>query len=197
MLEALDGRLWFATTKGAAWLDPAALAKNRNRLPPPVAISAVVSNGKVYPGSKALTLPARTENLEIDYTALSLAMPERVVFLYRLAGADREWQNAGTRRQAYYTKLRPGKYQFRVIARNNDGVWNNSGAALDFDISPAWFQTAWFLTLVSVSGIALAALLYRLRVRQIAAGINARFEERMAERTRIAQELHDTLLQGF
>jgi len=197
LVEAADGRLWFATIKGIAWLDPGALERKPNRLPPPVAISAVVSNGKTYAGTNALTLPPRTENLEIDYTALSLAIPERVLFRYKLDGVDTEWQNAGTRRQAYYTKLRPGHYNFRVIACNNDGVWNNSGAALDLNVSPAWFQTAWFVFLCVACGILLVSAIYRLRVRQVAAGINARFDERLAERTRIAQELHDTLLQGF
>jgi signal transduction histidine kinase len=197
VVEAADGRLWFATTKGVAQLDPAALQRKPNRLPPPVTISAVVSNGKTYAGSGRLTLPARTENLEIDYTALSLAIPERVLFRYKLDGVDNGWQNAGTRRQAYYTKLRPGPYQFHVIACNNDGVWNNAGAALDVDVAPAWFQTNWFRLLCVACGIFLVSMLYRLRVRQVAAGINARFNERLAERTRIAQELHDTLLQGF
>ncbi len=82
-------RLWFATTKGIAWLDPATFERNRNRVPPPVIITAVVSNGKSYAGSKALSLPACTENLEIDYTALSLAIPERVLFRYKLDGVDR------------------------------------------------------------------------------------------------------------
>jgi len=197
VVEAADGRLWFATTKGIAWLDPAALVRKPNRLPPPVVISAVISNGKTYAGSRRLTLPAHTENLEVDYTALSLAMPERVLFRYKLDGVDNEWQNAGTRRQAYYTKLRPGPYRFRVIACNNDGVWNDAGAILDFDVAPAWFQTNWFRVLCVACGIFLVSALYRLRVRQVAAGINARFDERLAERTRIAQELHDTLLQGF
>ena len=197
VVETSDGRLWFATTKAIASLDPTKRAKGRNMLAPPVAISAIHSSGNVYPGSSEVKLPARTENLEIDYTALSLAMPERVLFRYQLAGVDSEWESAGTRRQAYYTKLRPGRYTFRVSARNNDGVWNEAGAALNIDIAPAWFQTSWFQILLLTCGTALAYLLYRLRVRHIAAGIYTRFEARMAERTRIAQELHDTLLQGF
>jgi signal transduction histidine kinase len=197
VVEAADGRLWFATTKGIAWLDPAAVERKPNRLPPPVTISAVISDGNTYAGSNALTLPANTQNLEIDYTALSLAIPERVFFRYKLVGVDSEWQNVGTRRQAYYTKLRPGHYRFRVVACNNDGVWNDAGAVLDLGVAPAWFQTSWFRFLCVGCGIFLASAFYRLRVRQVAAGINARFNERLAERTRIAQELHDTLLQGF
>jgi signal transduction histidine kinase/ligand-binding sensor domain-containing protein len=197
LVEAPDGRLWFATTKGVAWLDPAVFDKNRNRVPPPVIISAVLSDGKTYAGSSAVALPARTENLEIDYTALSLAIPERVLFRYKLDGVDREWQNAGTRREAYYTKLRPGPYKFHVTACNNDGVWNEAGAILDFNVAPAWFQTSWFVLLCVACVVLLVTAIYRLRVEQIAARINARFDERLAERTRIAQELHDTLLQGF
>ena len=197
LVEAADGRLWFATTKGIAWLDPAALERKPNLVPPPVVISAVVSNAKTYAGSDRLDLPAHTDNLEIDYTALSLAIPERVLFRYRLDGVDRDWQNVGTRRQAYYTRLRPGRYKFHVIASNNDGVWNEAGATLDFSVAPAWFQTIWFRLLFSACVIFLVSAAYRLRVRQVAAGINARFDERLAERTRIARELHDTLLQGF
>jgi len=197
VVEAADGRLWFATTKGIAWLDPAALLRKPNRLPPPITISSVISDGKTYAGSNGLTLPAHTENLEIDYTALSLGMPERVLFRYKLDGIDNDWQDVGTRRQAYYTKLRPGSYTFRVIASNNDGVWNYAGASLSLGVAPAWFQTNWFRLLCFACAIFLVSALYRLRVRQVAAGINARFDERLAERTRIAQELHDTLLQGF
>jgi len=197
VVEASDGRIWFATIKGIAWLDPTALERNRNSLPPPVVVSAIASNGKVYPGGSSLTLPKYTENLEIDYAALSLRMPERVLFRYRLEGVDNGWQNAGTRRQAYYTKLRPGQYRFRVMACNDDGIWNEAGALLSFTLSPAWFQTAWFRLVCVGCGVTMLLLLYRLRVRQIAAGINSRFAERLAERNLVAQELHDTLLQGI
>jgi signal transduction histidine kinase len=197
VVEASDGRLWFATTKGIASLDPAALEKNRNRLPPPVVVSTIIANGKTYAGGNGLTLPQYTENLEIDYAALSLAMPERVFFRYKLDGVDGGWQSVGTRRQAYYTKLRPGQYRFRVMACNNDGVWNETGALVSFTLSPAWFQTAWSRMLAVASGVVMVWLLYWLRVRQVAAGIQARFAERLAERNMVAQELQDTLLQGF
>ncbi len=103
VVEASDGHLWFATTKGVAWLDPATLDSNRNRLSPPVLISSVLANGKTYASLGKLALPAHTQNLEIDYTALSLAIPERVRFRYKLDGVDQDWQDVGTRRQAYYT----------------------------------------------------------------------------------------------
>ena len=197
VVEAPDGRLWFATTQGIAWLDPATFERNRNQEPPPVIITAVTSNGKTYEDSKTIDLPAQTDNLEIDYTALSLAIPERVLFRYKLDGVDSDWQNVGTRREAYYTKVRPGRYAFRVIACNNDGVWNETGATLNLNVAPAWFQTIWFRMLCVAGFVLLAVAFYRLRMSQVAASINARFDERLAERTRIAQELHDTLLQGF
>ena len=197
VVEAPDGRLWFATTQGIAWLDPTVVERNRNRTPPPVIISAVTANGKTYADTNTVNLPAQSNNLEIDYTALSLAIPERVLFRYKLDGVDADWQSVGTRREAYYTKLRPGRYTFHVIACNNDGVWNETGASLNLDVAPAWFQTIWFLLLCVLCLIALAVGFYRLRMRQVAASITARFDERLAERTRIARELHDTLLQGF
>jgi len=195
--ESSDGRLWFATTKGIAWLDPAKLEENRNHLPPPVMISSVVYDGRTYVGSKSLTLPARTDKLAIDYTALSLAIPERVRFRYMLDGVDREWQDAGTRRQAFYNSLTPGRHRFRVTACNNDGVWNEDGATLDFVVAPAYYQTIWFRSLSVLALLALAAGLYQLRLRAVARQFHIRTEERVAERTRIARALHDTLLQSF
>ncbi len=195
--ESPDGRMWFATTRGIAWLDPATLHKSRNRLPPPVLISSITSNGKTYPGSNDLTLPAHTERLEIDYTALSLAIPERVLFRYKLDGVDSEWQDAGTRRQAFYTRLPPGHYQFHVIACNNDGVWNETGASLGVSIKPAFYQTWWFTALMVLAAGALLLWAIRLRIHNIARQLQGRLAERVAERERIARELHDTLLQSL
>src|SRR5262249_61812542 len=127
--------LWVATTKGIAWLDPAKLQENRNPLPPPVMISSVFYNGRTYVGSKNLTLPAHTEKLTIDYTALSLAIPERVLFRYMLDGVDKEWRDARNRRQAFYTNLSPRNYRFRVVASNNSRVGNKEGAFFDFAIA--------------------------------------------------------------
>lgn len=197
LAESRDGRLWFATTRGIAWLDPAALHKNRNRLPPPVMISSVVSNGAVYAGSSDLTLPAHTDRLEINYTALSLSIPERVLFRYKLEGVDSDWQNVGTRRQAFYTHLPPGNYRFRVIACNNDGVWNETGASLGVEIKPAFYQTWWFIALVTLAAAALLWWVVRLRITNITRQLQERLAERVDERERIARELHDTLLQSL
>jgi signal transduction histidine kinase/ligand-binding sensor domain-containing protein len=194
--ESSDHRLWFATTRGIAWLDPAKLQEYRNHLPPPVMISSVSSNGKTYVGPQNLTLPAHTEKLEIEYTALSLAVPERVLFRYMLDGVDHEWQDAGTRRQAFYNNLSPRRYTFRVIACNNDGVWNEAGAALDLAVAPAYYQTNWFrLSCVAVFPALLWGL-YRFRLRRLAREFSMRLDERVTERSRIARELHDTLLQS-
>jgi len=192
-VEASDGRLWFATNNGLAWIDPAHIV--RNGLPPPVSILSIGDEIGRQPMSGAVKFAAGTRTVEIDYTALSLSIPERVEFRYKLEGVDKDWQNVGTRRQAFYTSLGPGRYRFRVIACNNDGIWNEEGAVLDFSIAPAWYQTNWFLLLTVVSGFFVVAALYRLRVRRIASDISARFDERLAERTRIARELHDTFLQ--
>jgi signal transduction histidine kinase len=106
------------------------------------------------------------------------------------------WQESGSRRQAFYSDLRPGSYRFRVIASNNDGVWNEQGATLDIVIDPAWYQTTWFLALSVIMGLVVVVWgLYALRMRQVARALNARFDERLAERTRMARDLHDTLLQ--
>lgn len=193
MTQGTDGRLWFMATGGLAWLHPAKLT--RNTLPPPVAVRSITAGGQRFAIDGNLTLPARTKDVRIDYTALSLAVPERVRFRYRLDGSDHDWQDAGGRREAFYTNLGPRAYRFRVIAANNDGVWNDTGAVLAFTIAPAWYQTRWFMLLCICAGLAIVGAAYRLRVRQIAHAMSARFDERLAERTRVARELHDTFLQ--
>ena len=136
-----------------------------------------------------------TRELQINYTALSFSVPGKVRFRYRLEGKDTHWEDPGTRRQAFYEDIGPGNYRFRVVASNNDGVWNDVGAAVDFSIAPAWYQTYWF-RILSILAIILAVwTFYRLRMRQIAKAMSASFDERLAERTRLARELHDTLLQ--
>lgn len=188
-----DGRLWFANETVIQMIDPAHLTGNR--LPPPVHIEGMTADRKDYPTNSVILLPAQTRDLEIDYTALSFVAPQKMRFRYRLEGRDAEWQEAGTRRQAFYSDLRPGSYRFRVIASNNDGVWNEVGATLDFTIPPAWFQTVWFRIAAILAVLLVVFAIYRLRVRQIAHELNARFDERLAERTRLARELHDTFLQ--
>ena len=192
---AEDGRIWVSGTSGTAWIDPSHL--DRNPLPPPVAIESILVNDREYQPVPGVTLPALPSDIEIDYTALSLSIPERVRFRYQLEGYDRTWQDAEDRRSAFYTGLGPGHYTFRVIACNNDGVWNETGAAVDLIVPPAWFQTSWFRVLCVLTAVALLWLLYLLRLGQLASQMQARLRERLAERERIARELHDTLLQGI
>ena len=189
-----DGRLWFITDEGIAWIDPRRLY--RNLVPPPVIIRSLAANGRTFDPAPGLRLAAGTSNLQIDYTALSLQNPERVRFRYRLAGVDKGWIDAGGRREAFYTRLGPGRYRFQVIAANNDGVWNDRGAGFDFAIPPTFVQSGWFLLLCAAVAALVLWALYILRMRQLAARIQSRLEERVAERERIARELHDTLLQG-
>jgi signal transduction histidine kinase/ligand-binding sensor domain-containing protein len=192
-IQGTDGRIWFVATRGVAWIDPKNISKNA--MPPPVSITSISADGSSHVQLTELRLPARTKNVQIDYTALSLSIPERVQFRYKLDGIDREWQDPGPKREAYYSRLPPGQYTFHVIASNNDGIWNATGAMVAFTIPPAWFQTTWFYTLCAAASLLLLWSLYQIRVRYIARAISARFDERLAERTLIARDLHDTLLQ--
>ncbi len=192
--EAAGGRLWFATRDGIVWLDPNHLY--RNMLAPPVSIRSLTANGVTYQPANGLKLPSHISNLQIDYAALSLQAPERVMFRYRLDGVDKTWIDPGSRRQAFYTDLRPRTYIFHVIAANNDGVWNDTGASLTFTIQPTFVQSKIFLALCIAAGAALLWCLYTLRLRQIASRVRLLMTERLAERERIARELHDTFLQS-
>lgn len=194
-VEATDGRLWFATDNGLAIVNPAQIKKNE--LPPPVLIKSVNVDGKNFAIKRELQFPPATVNLQINYTALSLSIPERVAFKYRLENFETEWREAGNRREAFYTNLAPGKYRFQVIAANNDGVWNEEGAVLDFEIMPVFYQTKWFFLLCLIALAAFALAVFAWRVRQVKSRLHLLYEERLAERTRIAQDLHDTLLQGM
>ncbi len=193
--RAADGRLWFATSDGVAWIDPHHWP--HNALPPPVQIEKVIADDREQDTSGRLSLPPRTRNVEIHFAALSLAAPERNRYRYKLEGYDPDWRTAVRARTATYTNLPPRNYRFRVIASNNDGVWNETGATLDFAIVPAFYQTRAFLVfcIAAVGGLAWAG--FRWRMRRERSLLQLQFRERLAERTRIAEELHDTLLQGF
>src|SRR3984885_4198781 len=192
-VRSKDGRLWFIGYSTVQMIDPGHSYKNQ--IPPPVHVEGLIADGKSYSSSSPITLPPLTRDLEIDYTALSFVLPQRMAFRYMLDGRDTSWQDPGLRRQAFYNDLRPGYYRFRVIASNNDGVWNTTGASLEFRIAPAWYQTELFRWAAGFAALLVLAGIYRLRVRQIGRAMTARFDERLAERTRIARDLHDTFLQ--
>jgi signal transduction histidine kinase/ligand-binding sensor domain-containing protein len=197
-----DGRIWFLPRDGVSVIDPRHLPSNK--VPPPVHIEQITADRKIYwqnwsgdASSSRPKLPPLIRDLEIDYTALSFVAPEKNRFRVKLEGRDADWQDVGNRRQAYYGNLSPGNYRFRVTASNNSGVWNEAGTSLDFSVAPAYYQTNWFRLSCVVAFLALLWGLYQLRLQQIAREFNAGLEARVTERTRIARELHDSLLQGF
>jgi signal transduction histidine kinase/ligand-binding sensor domain-containing protein len=193
-IEGTDGRIWFALTQGLVWVDPKRIP--RNSVLPTVSLDWADANGSKLHSFSFQRLAAHTTALRIAYTASSLSVPERVRFRYKLEGQDKSWNEAGTRREASYTNLSPGPYRFRVIACNNDGLWNDTGATWDFVIAPAFDQTIWFRVLLGLTAAGLMWLLYSLRLRQATAQVQARLGERLEERGRIARELHDTLIQS-
>ena len=190
-----DGRLWFALRGGMVSIDPRHVIENR--VPPPVIVESATADDHSVAATTGARLPARTRSLHIEYTALSFAAPEKVRFKTKLEGFDTSWVDAGARRDVTYTNLDPKKYHFRVTACNNDGVWNEAGATWEFSVLPAFYQTYWFVALCIVAAASMLWTLYRLRMRSATYGIQSRYEGRLAERTRIARELHDTLLQSL
>jgi signal transduction histidine kinase/ligand-binding sensor domain-containing protein len=193
--KAADGKLWFVRGVGVSVIDPHHLSFNER--PPPVHIERVTADDKIYDATNGLRLPARTRNLAIDYTALSFVAPEKVRFRYMLEGQNRNWHEVVNDRQIQYTNLAPGPYRFRVMASNNSGVWNETGDTLSFSIAPAYYQTRWFAALLVIATAALLWEAYRLRVAHIARQFNRTLDARVSERTRIARDLHDTLLQSL
>jgi PAS domain S-box-containing protein len=160
-----DGRLWFVNGVALQMIDPSHLSGDGTVSP--VYVETVVADRKQYKPQEGLQLPPLTRDLQIGYTSPSFLIPQKVKFRYRLDGHDHDWQDAGTRRGAFYTDLGPGKYRFRVIASNNDGVWNEAGTTLDFVVAPAFYQTAWFRSLCVFLFLALLTALYRLRLRHL------------------------------
>jgi signal transduction histidine kinase len=194
-----DGRIWVATDGGLATIEPRDISQNVAA--PPVLIEAVRIDGRELAPADEIAVPPRSADLEIDYTATSLSIPERVRFRYQLEGTDETWREVGTRRRAYYSRLPPGRYRFRVMASNAGGVWNETGADLVLRVLPTWYQTAWFrsglVLLIGALGAAAAALVQRRRHLLSQQALRGKYEATLAERTRLAGELHDTLFQAF
>ena len=193
-----NGTLWFATLRGVSTVDPQHLPMNR--VPPLMAIERFSVDDQPEPPadlsaqqSGPLKITAGARRFAFNYAALSYTAPNKVRFRYKLVGFDHAWVDAGSQRSAYYTNLPPGRYTFRVIACNNDGVWSPAPASLSFDLRPYFYQTYWFYLLLILSIGMLGYLAYLWRVRQV----ESRFNAVLAERNRIAREIHDTLAQGF
>ncbi len=190
-----DGRVWFSSGVVVQMVDPPKLSAKA--LPAQTYIESVLVDRKELPATANLRVAPHPRDVQIDYTSPTFLIPQRVKFRYRLDGYERDWHDAGTRRQAFYTDLPPGKYSFLVIAANSDGVWNDQGARLDFFVAPAYYQTSWFRALCMVDFLALLWVAYQWRVRQLRHQFEMTLDARVSERTRIARELHDTLLQSF
>ena len=189
-----NGHLWFATGTSLQEIDP--LALRQNGVPPPIHVERVIADRVAIDIQTPINLPALTRDLEVDYTATSFTLPQRVRFQYRLRGRSDDWIDAGTRRQAFYSDLKPGTYRFEVRACNNDGLWNNSAQGVDFAVLPAIYQTNWFRSLCVVFSMLVLWLAYIIRARQLQQYARTMAETEARERERIARGLHDTLLQG-
>jgi signal transduction histidine kinase/ligand-binding sensor domain-containing protein len=186
-----DGRLWLANDAVLQMVNPGGLRKNDSA--PPVYVEEVHADRKDYAIDKLVRLPPLSRDIEIGYTALSFSIPEKIRFRVKLEGRDPDWQDMGNEHKKFYNDLPPRRYRFRVIASNNSGVWNETGAALEFSIAPAFYQTTWFRASLAVVFVAILWGLYRLRLYQVA----REFSAQTGERARIARDLHDTLLQSF
>ena len=186
-----DGRLWFSTVRGLLALDASRVKHSLS--PPPVVIEDVLVNGQSELPANIENLPPDRKNLEFHYTGLSFLLPSRITFRYILEGFDRKWIDAGARREAFYTNLPPGQYRFRVIACNVDGTCNETGSSAAFILAARYYQRAWFIPFCCALAGFIFWIAYRLRIRRL----RQQFGLVLAERSRIARELHDTLIQGF
>jgi ligand-binding sensor domain-containing protein len=193
-----DGSLWFATLDGVSSVEPEQMPENR--VPPPVAIEKILVDDHPLPLSPAspsvdqqLTVRPGANRLEFQYAGLSFVAPQKVKYRYQLQGFDHGWIEAGTRRAAFYTNLPPGSYRFRVLAANNDGVWNMTGASFGLRMMPHFYQTWWFYSALVLGLLLLGYLIYRWRVL----AVEAEWGAVLRERGRMAREIHDTLAQGF
>ncbi|MGA8812742.1 MAG: triple tyrosine motif-containing protein [Candidatus Sulfotelmatobacter sp.] len=194
-IEGTDGRLWFTGSDGVVWLDPAR-ASNRTP-PPPVTIESVSADDQGYRVDLPIRFPAHTSSVQITYAAVSLADPEAIRFRYKVREIDRDWHEAETSTSVSYRNLPPGSYHFFVNTSDTNGLWSDNTATAEFTVLPAFYQTNWFRSLCATVFLALLWAAYQLRVRQLHKQFAMTLEARVGERTRIARDLHDTLLQSF
>jgi ligand-binding sensor domain-containing protein/signal transduction histidine kinase len=186
-----DGRLWFPTMDGAVIINPTSL--QANQMPPPVVIESLVVDGRPFDLADQVSCPPGSKHFELSYSALSFIAPERIRFRYRLDPYDRDWIEVIGRRSAHYTGVPPGSYRFRLKAISSDGVASHKEAVLALEVRPFFYQTVWFGTTVVMLAVALIMLAFALRLRQVM----GRCQAVLAERQRMAREIHDTLAQGL
>jgi len=190
-----DGRVWIATNHGLAVVDPAQLKSESS--PTLTRIEGISADGSSINLTDRVRIPPGQQRLAFTYSGVNLSAPESVRFRYKLEGFDRDWREPTTQRETVYTNLAPRTYLFRVIASDREGNWDGSESAIAIVVEPEYWQTLWFRLSVPFALLIVAIGMYRWRVRYVSQQLNLRFEERLAERTRIAQDLHDTLLQGL
>jgi signal transduction histidine kinase/ligand-binding sensor domain-containing protein len=188
------GRVWISLNRG--------LSVAGSELPPLDSSPIVARIESVSAGGEQVDLQdplkfAASQTINFNYASTSLSMPERIRFRYKLDGYDRGWNETVASRQVIYSHLDPGSYRFRIVASSREGLWNGPETTIPFVVEPALWQTWWFRASCLLVGAMMIVTLHRLRTYQLTRQLNIRFQERLAERTRIAQELHDTLLQGF
>jgi len=194
-IEGTDGRLWFTVTNGVVWLDPNRASTKMP--PPPVTIQSITADDKSFGLDQSLRFPARTSNVQIGYAAISLFNPEAIRFRYKLRETDKDWHEAATSTSVSYRNLPPGSYHFVVNASDTSGLWSDNTATAAFTVLPAFYQTNWFRALCAMFLLGLLWAAYQWRVLQLHHQFEMTLEARVGERTRIARELHDTLLQSF
>jgi signal transduction histidine kinase/ligand-binding sensor domain-containing protein len=190
-----DGKLWIATTQGLAMLDLPRLPRTDRK--PAIYIEELTVGRNQQPPGHELVLPPGTHHLELPFAAIELSSPERIRLQYRLDSVDSEWLDALSPAHAIYTNIPPGKHAFHIRACNRDGIWDRAGVVYYITQQPYFYETGWFRLATVMAGLLLLWGLYRLRLRQATARVTTRLEGRLAERSRIARELHDTLLQSF
>ena len=194
VLQDSSQRIWLSLGGGLCVVDP--IRVTDTTAPAISHVEGVAVDGERLASWNALRLASGHRRVAFDFIGLSLGSPDRVRYRYRLDPLDSEWTEPTAARQAVYANMSPGKYRFRVVASNGDGVFNGGETAVSLEVVPRFWQLLWFQFAAGMVTLLAALAIYRLRLRRLAAELNMRFEERLAERTRIAQELHDTLLQG-
>ena len=189
------GRIWFSLRSGLSVVNPSQIMDYS--LPALPHIEAITADNNTANLAAPIRIPPSPRRITFEYTGLSLAMPGRIQFRYFLESFDNSWSQPVAAREAVYTNLGPGSYRFRLVASNSEGLWNGPETAIALNVAPAYYQTYWFRLSCIVAFLGMLAAAYQLRLRQLSREFNLRLEERVNERTRIARDLHDTLLQSF
>ncbi|WP_260741695.1 sensor histidine kinase [Tunturiibacter lichenicola] len=188
------GRIWIALKSGLSLADP--IVTSKDAVPTKVRIESMAAGGSRVNMQNPIKISSGIQSITLNYGSTNLAVPERIRFRYKLDGSGQGWSETVASRQVVYNNLGPGTYLFRIVASNSAGLWNGPETSVPFVIEPAFWQTLWFRMACLAACCLIVLAIYRLRIHQLTGRLNVGFQERLAERTRIAQELHDTLLQG-